>query len=103
MQNSSARSTPSEALHHVRKMGKRLEDTIRHLREDIERVQEPQFKALFETTAEVLNGLVTAFRHYEQKSEGAWRGAQPGDPRATGITQDQRGQDQPLDKKTAQR
>ena len=66
-------------------------------------MQEPQFKAMFETTAEVLIGLMTAFRHYEQKSESAWRGAHPSEPRATGITQDQRGQDQPLDKKTAQR
>lgn len=26
-----------------------------------------------ETTAEVLTGLITAYDHYEQKSEAAWR------------------------------
>jgi hypothetical protein len=44
-----------------------------HLREDIERVDEPQLKAMFETSAEVLGGLVKAFKHYEQKNESAWR------------------------------
>jgi hypothetical protein len=28
---------------------------------------------MFETSAEVLNGLVKAFRDYEQKNESAWR------------------------------
>jgi hypothetical protein len=27
---------------------------------------------MFETAAEMLGGLVTAFRHYEDKSERAW-------------------------------
>jgi hypothetical protein len=35
---------------------------------------DPQFKALFETSAEVLIGLAQAFRDYEQKSEPAWCG-----------------------------
>jgi hypothetical protein len=59
--------------HHTRKMKERLEETINHLREDIEKVDEPQLKAMFETSAEVLNGLKTAFSHYEEKSEPAWR------------------------------
>ena len=56
----------------VRKMAARLSETIDHLRADIKRVDEPQFKAMFETAAEVLGGLVTAFRHYEEKCEAAW-------------------------------
>jgi hypothetical protein len=28
---------------------------------------------MFETAAEVLGGLVTAFRHYEEQSERAWK------------------------------
>jgi hypothetical protein len=28
---------------------------------------------MFETSAEVLGGLVKAFQDYEQKNEGAWR------------------------------
>jgi hypothetical protein len=59
--------------HHTTKMKQRLQDTANHLREDIEKVDEPQFKAMFETAAEVLDGLTKAFTHYEQKSESAWR------------------------------
>jgi hypothetical protein len=54
-------------------MQKRLTETMQHLREDIEKVDEPQLKAMFETSAEVLGGLVKAFRDYEQKNEPAWR------------------------------
>jgi hypothetical protein len=50
-------------------MSKRLEETIEHLRSDVAAVDEPQFKAMFETAAEVIGGLVAAFKHYEQKSE----------------------------------
>jgi len=45
-----------------------------HLRRDIDVVDEPQLKAMFETSAEVLGGLVKAFRDYEEKNESAWRG-----------------------------
>ena len=65
-------ATSEDPRHHTRKMAKRLEETIAHLREDIEKVDEPQFKAMFETSAEVLGGLVKAFRDYEKKNEGAW-------------------------------
>lgn len=44
-----------------------------HLREDIEKVEEPQFRAMFETAAEVLTGLMKAFGDYERKNEPAWR------------------------------
>jgi uncharacterized membrane-anchored protein YhcB (DUF1043 family) len=54
-------------------MQKRLQETMQHLREDIEKVDKPQLKAMFETSAEVLGGLVKAFRDYEQKNESAWR------------------------------
>jgi rubrerythrin len=50
-----------------------LQDTINHLREDIDKVDEPQLKAMFETSAKVLDGLKAAFAHYEQKNESAWR------------------------------
>jgi len=59
--------------HHTQKMKKRFQETITHLREDIGKVDEPQFKAMFETSAEVLTGLVKAFEDYEKKNEGAWR------------------------------
>jgi hypothetical protein len=44
-----------------------------HLRDDIGKVDEPQLKAMFETSAEGLDGLKTAFAHYEQRNESAWR------------------------------
>jgi hypothetical protein len=44
-----------------------------HLRDDIAKVDEPQLKAMFETSAEVLGGLIKAFHDYEQKNEKAWR------------------------------
>ncbi len=59
--------------HHTQMMQQRLQQTIDHLREDIEKVDEPQFKAMFETSAEVLGGLLKAFKHYEQQNESAER------------------------------
>jgi hypothetical protein len=63
---------------HTQKMQKALEEIKNHLREDIEKVDEPQLKAMFETAAEVLGGLVKAFGDYEQKNEPAWRSAKAG-------------------------
>ena len=65
--------TRSDPLHHTQRMRKRLKETIDHLREDIGKVDEPQLKAMFETSAEVLGGLVKAFHDYELKNESAWR------------------------------
>lgn len=59
--------------HHTQKMQMRLQEMTDHLREDIEKVEEPQLKAMFETAAEVLLGLKKAFSDYEQKNEKAWR------------------------------
>jgi hypothetical protein len=59
--------------HHTQKMQVRLQETIDHLRADIEKVDEPQLKAMFETAAEVLSGLKKAFSDYEKKNESAWR------------------------------
>lgn len=42
--------------------------------EDIEKVDEPQLKAMFETAAEVLGGLKKAFSDFERKNDSAWRG-----------------------------
>ncbi|MFL4979596.1 MAG: hypothetical protein ACJ8FV_14045, partial [Xanthobacteraceae bacterium] len=68
-----ASASERDPRHHTQKMQKRLKETMDHLREDIEKVDEPQLKAMFETSAEVLGGLIKAFRDYEQKNESAWR------------------------------
>jgi hypothetical protein len=59
--------------HHTQKMRKKLHKIKQHLREDIEKVDEPQLRAMFETSAEVIGGLEKAFSDYEQKNESAWR------------------------------
>jgi hypothetical protein len=59
----------SDPRHHVQKMQKRLSETIDHLRAGIVKVKDPQLKAMFETAAEVLEGLVKAFKGYEKKNE----------------------------------
>ncbi|HEY2135871.1 MAG TPA: hypothetical protein VGH49_08270 [Xanthobacteraceae bacterium] len=68
-----ASATARDARHHTEKMRQRLTETMDHLRRDVDVVDEPRLKAMFETSAEVLGGLVKAFRDYEQKSESAWR------------------------------
>ena len=62
-------------IHHTEKMQKALREIQKHLREDIEKVDEPQFKAMFETAAEVLGGLIKAFGDYKENNESAWRKA----------------------------
>jgi|ThiBiot_300_plan_2_1041538.scaffolds.fasta_scaffold41256_2 hypothetical protein len=57
--------------HHTAKIKGMLDELIRHLREDTSKVDEPKAQAVFETTAEVLTGLKTAFEHYERGSEAA--------------------------------
>jgi hypothetical protein len=59
--------------HHTQRMKVRLQETIDHLRQDVQKVDEPRLKAMFETSAEVLGGLVKAFGDYERKNEAAWR------------------------------
>ncbi len=44
-----------------------------HLRGDVEKVDDPKAKALFEVSAEVIDGLQKAFTDYEEKNEMAWR------------------------------
>lgn len=59
--------------YHTQNMTQRLQEIIQHLREDVGKVDEPQLKAMFETSAEVLSGLVKAFQDYERRNEPAWR------------------------------
>lgn len=54
-------------------MRQRLQDLAGDLRRDLARMDDPQFKALFETAAEVMLGLAKAFADFEGKSEPAWR------------------------------
>ncbi|HEX5175492.1 MAG TPA: hypothetical protein VFV83_00610 [Chthoniobacteraceae bacterium] len=57
-----------------------LDDVIRRVRDNITKVEEPKAQALFETAAEVLTGLRTAFDHYETQSEPAMTAVTGGAP-----------------------
>jgi hypothetical protein len=63
----------SDPRHHTVRVKKMLADLISHLRDDTAKFDEPKAQALFETSAEVLQGLHTAFDHYESGSERAMR------------------------------
>jgi len=63
----------SDPRHHTMNIKAWLRELIQHLREDVSKVDEPKAQALFETSAEVLNGLNKAFEDYEQKNEEAWQ------------------------------
>ena len=58
---------------HTANVRREFRELIEHLRDDIRKIDEPKAQALFETAAEVIGGLETAFKHYEEKSEEAWK------------------------------
>ncbi len=68
-----ATASQEDPKHHTQKMKPRLQDTVTHLRQDIDKVDEPQLAAMFATSAEVRDGLIKAFEDYEKKNEAAWR------------------------------
>jgi hypothetical protein len=70
-------SSKDNPIHHTQKIKARMRQLIDHLREDVGKVAEPKVQALFETSAEVLVGLVKAFDDYEKKSEAAWQPEPP--------------------------
>jgi hypothetical protein len=59
--------------YHTARIKQILQGLVDHLRADESKIKEPKAQALFETSAEVLIGLVTAFDHYENRSEEAMR------------------------------
>lgn len=63
----------TDPRYHTANIRAALDDVIRHLRDDIREFDEPKAQALFETTAEVLTGLRTAFHHYDSGAEAAMR------------------------------
>lgn len=61
--------TEDNPRYHLVKMRGMLNAVIRHCREDMENIAEPKAQVLFETTAEVLNGLVNTYSRYEKELE----------------------------------
>jgi len=68
-----AQLTETDPRYHTTNIQGMLDDLIRHLRDDISKIDEPRAQVLFETTAEVLQGLKKAYEHYEQGEEKAFR------------------------------
>jgi hypothetical protein len=65
--------TDAEATQSCERIKACIDDLISQVREDIIKTNDPRARALFETTAEVLGGLKTAYVHYEA-------GIEPGFP-----------------------
>lgn len=63
----------SDPRRHTAKLREMLTEVAEHAREDILKIDEPKAQALFETTAEVCQGLATAFDHYDRQYEPAWQ------------------------------
>jgi hypothetical protein len=63
----------SDPRAHTANVREEFREVIQHLRDDIDKFDDPKAQALFETAAEVISGLETAFKHYEEKSEKAWK------------------------------
>ncbi len=61
-----------KASEHTPKVRQMMKDLVDHLKSDIEKIDNPQEKAIFETSAEVIGGLMKTLEHYEKKSEPAW-------------------------------
>jgi hypothetical protein len=65
----------SDPRHHTMKIKQMLADIATHARADVLKVDDPKAQALFETTAEVLLGLIKAYSDFEERREGAWKSA----------------------------
>ncbi len=48
-------------------------DLVSCLRSDVDKVNDPKARAMFETAAEVLQGLATTFEHYKAGAEKAFQ------------------------------
>jgi hypothetical protein len=70
MSHSSESRSPKDPTYHTQQVRERLSDLIDDLRADIDPLDEPQAKALFEKAAETLGGLQQAFADYETRLLG---------------------------------
>ncbi|MEA2711830.1 MAG: hypothetical protein QOF78_4431 [Phycisphaerales bacterium] len=71
--NNNKKYPQSDPRHHTQNIKGLLDEAAEHCRADVTKIDDPKAQALFETTAEVLKGLITAYDHFEQGSEPAWR------------------------------
>ena len=62
----------SESHQRTSRLRDMLAEAVREARQEALKASDPKAQALLETTAEVLDGLIRAHDHAEQKSEPAW-------------------------------
>lgn len=62
-----------ETSPHTNKVYSMMNDLVEHLRSDIEKIDNLQEKAIFETSAEVVLGLMKALDDFKKKNEPAWK------------------------------
>ena len=84
-------STEDSPVQRTQRIKAEMHQLIERLRKDIGSITEPKAQALFETSAEVLTGLVKAFNDYEMKCEDAWRPEPPTSHLREGTTHTPRG------------
>ena len=73
-QPNAAQEETNDPQFHAANIERMLDDLTKHMREDIDRVNgDPRAQALFETSAEVLEGLRKAYHDFQTKSEKAWK------------------------------
>lgn len=65
----------ADPRYHTTNIRHMLGTVIHHAREDAAKVQDPRARQLFETTADVLEGLVAAYARYETAAAEAMREA----------------------------
>jgi hypothetical protein len=65
--------TEQDPGYHTARIKQMLKNVVDHAREDVHKIDDPRAEALFETTAEVVLGLVKAYDHFEKRSEEAWQ------------------------------
>ena len=63
----------NDARHHTGKLTAEMRHLIAHLRGDAAKVDEPKAQALYETAAEIIEGLCKAFDHYDRGQEAAMK------------------------------
>lgn len=68
-----ANESSHDAKDHTANLRQETEQLIAHLRRDVTMVDDPAAKAMFETSAEVLSGLIKTWQDYEAGREVAFR------------------------------
>ena len=63
----------NDPRHQSFRIKKMLRETLEHVRRDGAKISDPRGQALFEVSAEVLGGLLSAYDNFEHRDEGGVR------------------------------